>query len=223
MPIKQSTKVILNSTIYTADFIRNKLIFRYCNHRTIAVLTSAHLKKLGQTLDSIYKCGLKIATMRQVQVSSQEAYQLLSSIQDKPNFTFYCSSLSDGPMLLMELIGSDAQNKWLSIIGVSDVTQQYGEESYNKIYENLLGGRRMGRNTACYQDTTCCIIKPHMVASGMAGALLYEIQKAGFEITAIQTVKFTKPNAEEFLEVYKGVLHEYPVIRFDMIFYLDKC
>lgn len=45
----------------------------------------------------------------------------------------------------------------------------------------------------------------------MAGAALYEIQKNGFEITAIQTVNFTKPNAEEFLEVYKGVVQEYPV------------
>ena len=158
--------------------------------------------------------------MRQVQVSSQEAYNLLSSQQDKPNFTFFCNSLSEGAILLMELIGADAHNKWLSIIGISDITQQYGEESYSKIYENLLAGRRMGRNTACYQDTTCCIIKPHIVASGMAGAMLYEIQKAGFEISAIQSVKFTKPNAEEFLEVYKGVLHEYPVIKG---FFLGLC
>ena len=54
----------------------------------------------------------------------------------------------------------------------------------------------------------------------MAGAMLYEIQKAGFEISAIQSVKFTKPNAEEFLEVYKGVLHEYPVIKG---FFLGLC
>ena len=45
----------------------------------------------------------------------------------------------------------------------------------------------------------------------MAGAVIFEIQKANFEIAAIQTVTFTKPNAEEFLEVYKGVVHEYPV------------
>ncbi len=70
----------------------------------------------------------------------------------------------------------------------------------------------------------------------MLGAVLYEIQKAGFQISAIQSVfdfsllwilsdidwldfqlkkfNFTKPNAEEFLEVYKGVIHEYPVIFF---------
>lgn len=53
----------------------------------------------------------------------------------------------------------------------------------------------------------------------MAGAAIYEIQKAGFEIAAIQALSFSKPNAEEFLEVYKGVVQEYPV-RFG---FLKKC
>ena len=81
----------------------------------------------------------------------------------------------------------------------------------NRISESILESRRIGKNTATYVGTTCCVIKPHLVGSGMAGAALYEIQKAGFEISAIQTVNFSKPNAEEFLEVYKGVVQEYPV------------
>lgn len=207
-----NTVTILSRTYKIVDYADNYTSRALSNNqqKTIAVLTSAHLKKLGQTIDSVYKCGLKISRMRQVQVSPQEAYHLLSAQQDKPNFTFFSNSLSDGPILVMELIGNDAQNKWLSIIGVSDVTQQYDEEGLRRIQENLLDTRKMGRNTACYQDTTCCIIKPHIIASGMAGAMLYEIQKAGFEINALQTVTFTKPNAEEFLEVYKGVLQEYP-------------
>lgn len=178
--------------------------------KTIAVLTSGHLKKLGQTLDSIYKCGLKVARMRQAQISSQEAYHILEAQQDKPNFTFFSNSLSEGPILIMELIGNDAQNKWLSIIGASDITQQYGDDALKKLLKDVLCCRRLGRNTAVYQETTCCIIKPHIIAAGMAGALVFEIQKAGFEISALQTVTFTRPNAEEFLEVYKGVLQEYP-------------
>lgn len=75
----------------------------------------------------------------------------------------------------------------------------------------MLETRKAGKNTASYVDTTCCVLKPHLVGAGMAGAALYEIQKAGFEIAAIQTVNFTKPNAEEFIEVYKGVVHDYPV------------
>ena len=75
---------------------------------------------------------------------------------------------------------------WIFIF--KDVTQQYGDEAAKLLEENFLSSRRMGRNTAIYQDTTCCIIKPHIIASGMAGALIFEIQKAGYEISAIQTV-----------------------------------
>ncbi len=70
-----------------------------------------------------------------------------------------------------------------------DVTQQYGEEAMKLVEENILASRRMGGNTAVYQGTTCCIIKPHIIQSGMAGALLFEIQKSGYEISAIQTVR----------------------------------
>jgi hypothetical protein len=91
-----------------------------------------------------------------------------------------------------------------------DVTSDIDQESMNKINANVLQQKRCS-NTAVYTDTTCCVIKPHIVASDMAGAVIFEIQKAGFEISAIQVVNFTKPNAEEFLEVYKGVLQEYPV------------
>ncbi len=89
--------------------------------RTIAILTSGHLRKLGQTVDSIYKCGLKISRMRQIQITSQEAYQLLAEIQHKPNFSFFTNSLCEGPILVMELIGAEAQSKWLSIIGQSGI------------------------------------------------------------------------------------------------------
>jgi hypothetical protein len=68
-----------------------------------------------------------------------------------------------------------------------------------RLNENTLDDRKMGENTAVYGDTTCCIIKPHLVSSGMAGAALYEIQKAGFEISAIQmvSVKFDTRRKKE--------------------------
>jgi hypothetical protein len=56
--------------------------------------------------------------------------------------------------------------------------------------DNLLYNKRMGQNTATFaNDSTCCIIKPHIFSAGMAGAVIFEIQKAGFEISAITTVK----------------------------------
>ncbi len=91
-----------------------------------------------------------------------------------------------------------------------DVTSEFTQETINRINSILIQQRKVGQNTASYADTTCCVIKPHIVSAGMAGAIIYEIQKAGFEINAVLAVNFTRPNAEEFLEVYKGVLQEYP-------------
>jgi hypothetical protein len=36
---------------------------------------------------------------------------------------FFSNTLSDGPILVIELIGNDAQGKWLSIIGASGKNQ----------------------------------------------------------------------------------------------------
>jgi len=82
--------------------------------------------------------------MRQVQFSHQDAYQLLESLRDKPNFKylflwywlslefsacFYfllknflsllVNAVSEGPIVVMELMGSDCLGKWINIIGMS--------------------------------------------------------------------------------------------------------
>lgn len=49
------------------------------------------------------------------------------------------------------------------------------------------------------------------VFSGLLGDIVSEIQENGFKITAIQMFYMEHPNAEEFYEVYKGVVAEYSV------------
>lgn len=109
-------------------------------------------------------------------------------------------------------------------------------------------GSKYGVNTACYNDTTCCIIKPHAVAEGKQAKVDRCLLKYDFtlnrksrtnhqchsrcwissfcyrhsrvhRIDDVYTLQdmllfqfsLDKVNAEEFLEVYKGVVHEYPV------------
>lgn len=43
------------------------------------------------------------------------------------------------------------------------------------------------------------------------GAIIDDIQKAGYTITAAQQFYVNPINSEEFLEIYKGVLPEYSV------------
>jgi len=63
--------------------------------------------------------------------------------------------------------------------------------------------------TAFYNNCTCCIIKPHAVANGDAGKIIDIILEEGFEISSLEMFTLDKPTAEEFFEVYKGVLPEF--------------
>ncbi|KAB7499305.1 Nucleoside diphosphate kinase 7 [Armadillidium nasatum] len=57
--------------------------------------------------------------------------------------------------------------------------------------------------------TTCCLIKPHVVRSGKLGNILISIIKNGFHLSALKMIRLEKSQAEEFLEIYKGVVPEY--------------
>jgi nucleoside-diphosphate kinase len=52
-------------------------------------------------------------------------------------------------------------------------------------------------------ETTFAIIKPDAVAAGHAGAILAEIEKAGFRIRAMRMTRLSKPQAEGFYAVHK--------------------
>lgn len=63
-----------------------------------------------------------------------------------------------------------------------------------------------------FSNCTCAVIKPHVVAAGLAGEIIDTILEEGFEISAMQMFSLDRPTAEEFLEVYRGVLPEFPKI-----------
>ena len=75
----------------------------------------------------------------------------------------------------------------------------------------FFGGRRSFSPTAKLQNCTCCIIKPHAIIAGQAGEIIQDLLDAGFQISAIELFKLERENSSEFLEVYKGVVNEYPV------------
>lgn len=52
-------------------------------------------------------------------------------------------------------------------------------------------------------ETTFAIIKPDAVANGHAGAILAEIEKAGFKIKAMRHTRLSRPQAEGFYAVHK--------------------
>jgi len=66
--------------------------------------------------------------------------------------------------------------------------------------------------SAYFTNCTCAIIKPHVVAAGLAGEIIDSILEEGFEISSMQMFSLDRPTSEEFFEVYRGVLPEFPAI-----------
>lgn len=64
-------------------------------------------------------------------------------------------------------------------------------------------------STAVFTNCTCVVIKPHVVAAGLAGQAIDAILEEGFEISAMQMFNLDKPTSEEFFEIYRGVLPEF--------------
>ena len=70
-------------------------------------------------------------------------------------------------------------------------------------------GKPRGRTPAKLVNSTLGIVKPHAVLDGLAGQIIEGITSAGLSVTGLQLHYMNKANAEEFLEVYKGVVAEY--------------
>ena len=63
--------------------------------------------------------------------------------------------------------------------------------------------------SAMFTNCTCAVIKPHAIQAGLAGQIIDTILEEGFEISALQMFHLDRPTAEEFFEIYQGVLPEF--------------
>ena len=70
------------------------------------------------------------------------------------------------------------------------------------------------RTTARKQDCTVCVVKAHAVQAGHVPEIVEEIFRAGegLAITAIKSLSLTRVEAAEFLEVYRGVVPNFPAL-----------
>ncbi|KAJ3370198.1 Nucleoside diphosphate kinase 7 [Allomyces arbusculus] len=75
-----------------------------------------------------------------------------------------------------------------------------------RAFDALMRAPRPARDL---KDASLLVVKPHAVAQGHVGAILRDLVAGGFQIVDMQSFTLAKPDAEDFLEIYKGVLPEY--------------
>ncbi|XP_053391011.1 nucleoside diphosphate kinase 7-like [Mercenaria mercenaria] len=217
---------------YGDDFTKNCLCQQ--KERSLGIIKPDAMSKVGQIIDTIFQSGFKVTKLKMCHLTRNEAFELYQEHQGKTFFDKLISFMTSGPILAFELMGVDAVNKWREMIGPTDSAEarkcapsslrsRFGKDNTENAChgsDGLASAARelefffpsvgqVRRNTAKCTECTCCVIKPHAVQAGNAGKIISAIMEAGFEVSAIEMFHMEKANAEEFFEVYKGVVQEY--------------
>lgn len=223
----------LNLVDYGDQYTSRKLGSR--KERTLGMIKPDAISRMGAVLEMIYGAGLSVTKMKMVLLSRKEAMDFYAEHQSKFFFSNLIQFMTSGPVVAMEILGDNAVSSWRKLLGPTDTSKArtevpetiraqfgtdgtknaaHGSDSVASAARELefffpSSGGRGPANTAKLTDCTCCVIKPHAVSEGLFGTILSAISGAGFEISAMQMFNMERANAEEFYEVYKGVVAEY--------------
>ncbi|KAI8743628.1 nucleoside diphosphate kinase 7 [Biomphalaria glabrata] len=214
------------------EFTKRKLMSKL--ERTLGYVKPNSLDKLGEIIHAIYDRGLLISKLRLCKVEHNDAYRLHE--EDNKQSAMNINAITSGPIVAFELVGENAVQRWQELVGPTDPSVARSEAASSlraRFGKDLLhnavhcsgspsaAARELEyffpscskatlTNCALGCNTTLCLIKPHAIKAGLAGKIIMAIQDGGFSFNTIQMFHMEKANVEEFLEVYKGVLHEYP-------------
>jgi len=146
---------------------------------SLMLLTSQNsFRQLGQIVDRIEQLGLTISRLRLVG--------------------------DNGPVVAMQVIGPDAELQVQQVINSFQpgAVREVSPVDGNTFFDN----RQKYPSTAAGDHCTLCIIRPHALKAGNAGAIITSIMEAGFEISAATTVHLERAQAVELFEVYQNVV-----------------
>lgn len=212
----------------TSNLLKNK------NETTLALIKPDAIAQMGSIVDMIHQEGFLICQAKMVRLSRNEASMFYAEHQGTSFFDYLVEFITSGPVVALELKGPNAIQKWRTLLGPTDsatartqaplsIRAKFGTDnaknaahgsdspaSAEREVNFFFGGRIFsGKNTATFSNCTLGIIKPHAISEGLTGKIISAITSNGFEVSALQMFHLERANAEEFHEVYKGVVNEY--------------
>ena len=206
--------------------------FNTTSQHTYAMLKPGFSQYLGEAIERIIQNDLTIANLRFGVISRDVAARFYQEHQGKPFYNDLVSYITSGPIVGMELVGRDAIAKWRQIIGPTNLetAKREAPNSLRALYarsttENFAHGsdspqsasRELGiifsqraiRLVSQGHNSTLCVIKPHAIKEHLEARIIKQIVNAGYQIGGALLTTIDLNTANEFLEVYKGVVPEF--------------
>jgi len=207
--------------------------------RTLAMVKPDAYNNVGRILSAITQSGLVVARLNMIRMDADKAgafVNMQAQAGGDGASQEHAQLLMSDVVVVMELVGKDAVSMWQAMMGPFNPDQARAEaqrsiranlgqdEVRNAVHGSasnemadqeinfFFGESSNFATTALFNNCSLCVVRPHaFVESG--GEIVSRILAEGFEISAMCLWHLDKASAEEFLEVYKGVLPEY----FDMV------
>jgi len=162
------------------------------SERAILVIGGSSLYKVGSLITQIMTCDVRVHNIR------------LCHFGDATQAALKCPHAR---VYVIEVIGggltsTDGKLASLASADLQIVTDPAAIDNYR--YAAFVEPEC----TATFRSNAVCVIKPHAV-NEHAGTIVQRILDEGFEITALGAFTLCRADAEDFLEVYEGVVPEY--------------
>lgn len=155
--------------------------FEKTSQATVAMVMPEALPDLGKIVDNVLRVGFMISEMK----------------------------LTQGAVA-MKLKAEDAVGKWQALIdGKSGVSGSSDSAAAEMEAEQCFGAGAPKPMLAHPEQSTLLLVRPHAIVDGVLGQIVDQVLACGFTVGNLQMMQMTRPNAQEFLEVYKGVVPEY--------------
>jgi nucleoside-diphosphate kinase len=193
---------------YGDNFTRQAL--QHQMRQSFIILPASMYINWGMIIAQVEKQSLSLMKMKTVIVTDILVDQMCVELKDEsifdtlPSNTICLAILLQGEDSVAKI--ENVQDYVLKICN-SSLIASLQDITITALDDLIFNSHRI--STATFDSCTCCIIKPHAVKDRTCGNIIDMIIKAGFEISAVETLFFDRSKAEEFLEVYNGVIPEY--------------
>ena len=211
--------------------------FEAVSERTFAMIKPDAYLNIGKILTQINQAGFKINNIKMTRFDETTAELFYGEHKGKSFYQNLVEFVTSDVVVGMELVRENAIKAWRQLLGPTNTLKardeapeslraQFGTDGTRNACHGsdspASADRELGiffgqfspmKSTSLLNNCTCAVIKPHIVKSGQVGGIIQLILDEGFEISAMQNFSLDTPTAEEFLEIYKGVLPEYiPIV-----------
>lgn len=180
------------------------------NEKTIIIVAPFLYPEIGKIISEVEKAELNLLNCKTLFLS-EPTYEKLAMAMKAP-WTFK-NHIQSGITTAVSFRGANGihrvkglcDEKWMKSFRNGIICAETCDEVH--ALDGLLFTPQKLSTARCIDmESTCCVIKPHILKSRTCGDVLDAILSNGCEISAMQLFHLDRSSAEEFYEIYRGIL-----------------